>query len=235
MSTPQTIAEPEQPEQPEKPGSRRRHPVAAAVALGFAFLLVALLSVHAVRDGMERLVGATRPATTSSGTDSTALARTASTLERRLDSMRPRGAYLVVSSSDNRFALMQGADTLRAGLCSTGSYVHLTAGDGRSWLFTTPRGRRTVLEKRVRPVWAKPDWAFIESGEPVPPTGAPERFERGVLGKYALSLGDGYLVHGTPYQRLLGMPVTHGCVRLGDEDLEVVYRSLGIGSPVILY
>ena len=40
------------------------------------------------------------------------------------------------------------------------------------------------------------------------------------LGDYALALGDGYLIHGTIYKRFLGMPVTHGCVRLNDEDLE---------------
>jgi lipoprotein-anchoring transpeptidase ErfK/SrfK len=56
-----------------------------------------------------------------------------------------------------------------------------------------------------------------------------------VLGEYALELGDGYLIHGTLYKRMLGMPVTHGCVRLGDEDLRVVYRNLQIGSKVFIY
>jgi len=216
-------------------GSPRTARRVAGLALSLVLVLAAVLSLHGVRDGVERIVGITRAEAPAVGEDSLALARSLARLERRLEATRPQGSYLVVSSTDNRFVLMRGADTLRAGLCSTGSYVHLTSGDGRSWLFTTPRGRRTVLDKRVRPVWAKPDWAFIESGLPVPPAGAPERFEAGVLGKYALSLGDGYLVHGTPYERLLGMPVTHGCVRLGNEDLEVVFRTLAVGSPVILY
>jgi len=61
------------------------------------------------------------------------------------------------------------------------------------------------------------------------------RFEYGVLGDYALSLGDGYLIHGTLYQRFLGLPVTHGCIRLNDENLELVYRSLQVGSKVYIY
>jgi len=56
-----------------------------------------------------------------------------------------------------------------------------------------------------------------------------------VLGDYALSLGDGYLIHGTLYQRYLGLPVTHGCVRLGDKELEIVYQALKVGSKVFIY
>jgi lipoprotein-anchoring transpeptidase ErfK/SrfK len=56
-----------------------------------------------------------------------------------------------------------------------------------------------------------------------------------VLGDYALILGKGYMIHGTLYQRLIGSPVTHGCVRLLDDDLEAVYKTLPIGSKVFIY
>jgi len=42
-------------------------------------------------------------------------------------------------------------------------------------------------------------------------------------------------VQGTLYQRLIGSPVTHGCVRMLDDDLEAVYKSLPIGSKVFIY
>lgn len=176
-----------------------------------------------------------RPVAFTVPADSATLARELRRAEASLSRLIPSGPYLVVSTTDNTFRLMAGADTLRQGVCSSGSYVHLEAGDGRSWLFVTPRGRFRVLDKRPNPVWSKPDWAFVEQGLPVPPAGDPSRYERGVLGRYALSLGDGYLVHGTPYQRLLGQPVTHGCVRLGDVDLEAVYMAMSAGSPVFIY
>ena len=69
----------------------------------------------------------------------------------------------------------------------------------------------------------------------MPSANAASRFEYGVLGDYALSLGKGYLIHGTLYQRFLGLPVTHGCVRLNDENLELVYKSLTTGSKVYIY
>jgi L,D-transpeptidase YbiS len=156
-------------------------------------------------------------------------------LEKQFGALTPSRPYLIVDTSNNRITLMSGKKVLHKGICSTGSYVLLKAGDERQWVFKTPRGRFYVQQKEESPVWHKPDWAFIEEGLPVPPRGAPERYETGVLGDYALHLGDGYLVHGTLYKRLLGMPVTHGCVRLDDEDLSIVYKNLSVGSAVFMY
>jgi L,D-transpeptidase YbiS len=156
-------------------------------------------------------------------------------LRAKLQSSLPRSAYLVVSTSDNRFELYGRGGLEREGVCSTGSYVLLRGGNDQEWMFETPRGMFRILEKRVNPVWSKPDWAFVEEGLPVPPPGARERYERGVLGKYALAIGNGYLIHGTLYQRMLGQPVTHGCIRLGDEDLEAVYRALSLGARIFIY
>ena len=56
-----------------------------------------------------------------------------------------------------------------------------------------------------------------------------------MMGDYALGLGRGYFIHGTMYKRLLGRNVSHGCVRLGDEDLKLLYTSIPIGTRVIIY
>jgi len=84
-------------------------------------------------------------------------------------------------------------------------------------------------------VWKKPDWAFVEEGERIPGPNAPERFEEGVMGEYALDFGRGYKIHGTPYKRTLGMYVSHGCVRLDDEDLEFVYNRSPIGTEIYIF
>ena len=62
-----------------------------------------------------------------------------------------------------------------------------------------------------------------------------ERIEAGTLGDYALGFGDGYFIHGTLYTRLLGRNVTHGCVRVGDEDLKAVFRAVSIGTKIYIY
>jgi L,D-transpeptidase YbiS len=156
-------------------------------------------------------------------------------LRKKMEALIPRQPYLIVNSSGNRIYVMSGKNLIHEGLCSTGSYVLLKAQDDRQWIFSTPRGMFRIQGKVKNPVWRMPDWAFIEEGRPVPSPDAAERYESGVLGDYALSFGNGYLLHGTLYQRLLGMPVTHGCVRLGDEDLRIVYQNLQIGSKVFIY
>lgn len=207
-----------------------RVPIGRRVWLAAIGILVALLLVPTISTW-----GNTVREREIAAVDSAASAAEVFRVTARLERLRPKGPYLVVSTTDNTFRLMAGTDTLRQGICSTGSYTQLESAEGRTWLFQTPRGRFRVLDRRVNPVWSKPDWAFIEAGLPVPPAGDPSRYERGVLGKYALSLGDGYLVHGTPYQRLLGQPVTHGCVRLGDLDLQAVYTAMHAGAPVFIY
>jgi len=147
-----------------------------------------------------------------------------------------RQPYLIVNTSDNTFTLFNNGKLVREGICSTGSFVLLDAGGEQQWMFETPKGMMKIQGKTESPVWRKPDWAFIEEGLPVPKhANSFERYEYGVLGDYALSIGNGYLIHGTLYQRLLGMPVTHGCVRLGDDDLRQVFHTLRVGSKVYIF
>jgi lipoprotein-anchoring transpeptidase ErfK/SrfK len=69
----------------------------------------------------------------------------------------------------------------------------------------------------------------------IPPYGTLNRQVEGELGAYALDLGDGYLLHGTPYLETLGNAATHGCIRLGDDDIEWLYLHVGLGTPVYIY
>lgn len=69
----------------------------------------------------------------------------------------------------------------------------------------------------------------------IPPVGTPQRQFKGVLGKYRLELGDGYGIHGTDEPDTLGQSVSHGCVRLGDNDIENLYAMANVGDTVIIY
>jgi lipoprotein-anchoring transpeptidase ErfK/SrfK len=69
----------------------------------------------------------------------------------------------------------------------------------------------------------------------IPPVGTPQRQFKGVLGKYRLELGDGYGIHGTDEPEKLGQSVSHGCVRLGDKDIEQLYAMAHVGDEVIIY
>ncbi len=161
--------------------------------------------------------------------------RASQTMQYTLKRYTPGTAYVVINTNENSFALNRGDRTLLEGVCSTGSYTLLKGGENQQWVFKTPKGMFRIQGKKEAPVWKKPDWAFVEEGLPVPSVNDPSRFEYGVLGDYALALGDGYLIHGTLYKRFLGLPVTHGCIRLNDDDLYAVYRTLEPGSKVFIF
>jgi L,D-transpeptidase YbiS len=111
----------------------------------------------------------------------------------------------------------------------------LQTSGNKKCIFKTPKGKYWIHGKTTNPVWKRPDWSFVEEGSPIPSKDDFSRYEYGVLGDYALALGDGYMIHGTIYKRFLGMPVTHGCVRLNDEDLKVIFNTLNIGSKVYIF
>jgi len=69
----------------------------------------------------------------------------------------------------------------------------------------------------------------------IPPVTTPQRHFDKVLGKYRLELGDGYGIHGTDEPDKLGQSVSHGCVRLGDDDIAKLYAIANVGDTVIIY
>jgi L,D-transpeptidase YbiS len=147
----------------------------------------------------------------------------------------PRGLYVVIDQTHNRFYLKRDETVELEAVCSAGSGYVLKEGAGdRKWVFDTPRGLFSIHNRISDPAWRKPDWAFIEEGKPIP-TNPADRVEYGTMGEYAFDLGHSYFIHGTLYERLLGRSVTHGCIRLGREDLRTVARSVTIGTPVYIY
>jgi L,D-transpeptidase ErfK/SrfK len=157
-------------------------------------------------------------------------------LSKQLIQLMPGQPYIVVDTARNHLYIKRRDQVMMDALASTGSGTILDKpGEGKGqWIFDTPRGEFTVQSKLKNPVWVKPDWAFIEEGLAVPKSQA-DRIEPGVLGEYALGFGKGYFIHGTLYTRLLGKNVTHGCIRLNDEDLKSVYQLARVGTPIMIF
>jgi len=196
-------------------------------ALGVAVVVAAALTAGSVAGGAVRSV-------TWAADDTATGLDPGRDAVRKLQRLQPKGLIVVVDTARGRLRVERRGEILRDASCSAGSGTILVEPGNRVWVFDTPIGERTVVEKRRNPVWIKPDWAFVEEGMQ-PPESWRARRDDVSLGDYALSLGDGYLIHGTLFQTLLGQPVTHGCVRLGDEDLEYVWRTVGVGTRVYLF
>jgi lipoprotein-anchoring transpeptidase ErfK/SrfK len=69
----------------------------------------------------------------------------------------------------------------------------------------------------------------------IPPVGTHPRQFPDVLGTHRLNLGDGYALHGTQAVSQLGRNVSHGCVRLHNDDIARLFAMANVGDEVIIY
>ncbi len=100
----------------------------------------------------------------------------------------------------------------------------------------TPLGLTRIVEKRVKPSWYPPESVrreHEEQGDPLPKIVPPG--PDNPLGEYAMRLdipGGAYLIHGTNRPIAVGMPVTHGCIRMFPEDIEQFFKMVPNKTPV---
>jgi hypothetical protein len=152
-----------------------------------------------------------------------------------LPSEAPRsGMVVTIDVARNRLYLFKDGELVDESLAATGSEKLLKHGQ-RIWLFHTPQGHLKVLRKVADPVWYKPDWAYIEAGERVPPSDSPKRQIHGHLGKYALDLGDSIMIHGTDEFNSIGRKASHGCIRLPNDMLETLWKNVPVGTDVYIF
>lgn len=71
----------------------------------------------------------------------------------------------------------------------------------------------------------------------VPPVGTKQRAVPEALGPFKLDTGDGYLIHGTHIynEDSIGQAVSHGCVRMRNEDLTKLYPLVPVGTAVFIF
>ncbi len=69
----------------------------------------------------------------------------------------------------------------------------------------------------------------------IPPYGTNQRKYLGTLGSNRLYLGNGYGIHGTDVPTSIGRSASHGCVRLRNEDAELLFRLVPLGTAVFIY
>ena len=115
----------------------------------------------------------------------------------------------------------------------------------RGQSLATPGGVITVVgsdvvirspDGRVSPLEATDGREIVAGGNIlIPPFGTNQRKYKGVLGTHRLNIGDGYALHGTNNPESIGRSVSHGCVRLRNEDIAQLYEIVQVGTPVFIY
>jgi len=109
-----------------------------------------------VRSSADSIVRSVQPvATYRSRADSVASVRI------RLAAEHDNDLRVVVSLNDRELWAIMGPDTLLTAPIAVSTDETLEYA-GKSWRFETPRGVRTVIDKKENPVWIPPEWHYAE-------------------------------------------------------------------------
>jgi lipoprotein-anchoring transpeptidase ErfK/SrfK len=146
--------------------------------------------------------------------------------------------HIVISTRDQKLAVLDRATLLATYPVSTSKF-----GLGDSLRSSrTPLGKFEVAKKigDNAPLGA----VFkdrIRTGEIVPPN-SPGRdpivtrilWLRGRQAQNANAFGRYIYIHGTPEERLIGMPASYGCIRMRSSDVIQLYNIVGVGAAVTI-
>ncbi|NEO87588.1 MAG: L,D-transpeptidase [Spirulina sp. SIO3F2] len=91
----------------------------------------------------------------------------------------------------------------------------------------TPIGEFEVFQRVANPIWQHPFTEEIVPPGPENPLGA-RWLGFWTDGTNAIGF------HGTPHEELIGQAVSHGCVRMRNADIEVLFEQIEVGTPVIV-
>ncbi len=115
----------------------------------------------------------------------------------------------------------------------TNTVIVLPIGIGQLGKDTPLNWTTKVERKKAGPTWtptAKMHAEYIAAGTPLPavvPAGPDNP-----MGLYALYIGRLYAIHGTNANFGIGLRVSHGCVRLRNEDIKFLFEKVPVGTRV---
>ncbi|MBU9724085.1 MULTISPECIES: L,D-transpeptidase [Bacillaceae] len=123
--------------------------------------------------------------------------------------------YLIVNKKTNELAYIVEGDVKQVFDVATGKINSLT-----------PEGEYNIVVKAVEPYYRKKD---IEGGSPDNPLGS-----RWIGFDAEDTDGRIYGVHGTNNPSSVGEYVTSGCVRMKNEDVEILFEEVPLGTKILV-
>jgi lipoprotein-anchoring transpeptidase ErfK/SrfK len=129
-----------------------------------------------------------------------------------------RGSIVVVTHERRLYYVLGNGQAIR--------YPVGVGKAGMAW-----HGMAYVERKLVRPSWGPPEdiWRANPNLPAVIPGGAPNN----PMGEAVLGLDRGnYAIHGTNNPASIGRYVSHGCIRMYNQDIVDLYRRVPVGTAV---
>jgi len=132
---------------------------------------------------------------------------------------------------------MPGTIVIRTGerrlyyFVGVGEAIRYPVGVGRAGMQWS--GTASINGKYVEPAWSAP--ASIRRDYRSLPSVVPGGSSHNPMGAAAMTLSGGeYAIHGTNAPGTIGGFVSHGCIRMYNEDIMDLYGRVGVGTRVVV-
>jgi lipoprotein-anchoring transpeptidase ErfK/SrfK len=132
---------------------------------------------------------------------------------------------------------MPGTIVIRTGerrlyyFVGAGEAIRYPVGVGRAGMQWS--GTASINGKYVEPAWSAP--ASIRRDYRSLPSVVPGGSSHNPMGAAAMTLSGGeYAIHGTNAPGTIGGFVSHGCIRMYNEDIMDLYGRVGVGTRVVV-
>ena len=113
----------------------------------------------------------------------------------------------------------------------TGEAIRYPVGVGRAGMQWS--GTAFIDGKYIKPAWSAP--ASIRRDYRSLPSVVPSGSSHNPMGAAAMTLSGGeYAIHGTNAPGTIGGFVSHGCIRMYNEDIMDLYSRVGVGTRVVV-
>jgi len=129
---------------------------------------------------------------------------------------------IVIHTNERRLYYFVGA----------GEAIRYPVGVGRAGMQWS--GTAFIDGKYIKPAWSAP--ASIRRDYESLPSVVPSGSSNNPMGAAAMTLSGGgeYAIHGTNAPGTIGGFVSHGCIRMFNEDIMDLYSRVGVGTPVVV-
>lgn len=141
-------------------------------------------------------------------------------------SLKSEDFYLSVDTKARKMRFYYGDRVLRDADISIGESRTISA-PGKQWTFVPLKGSFPIEGKLVDHAWRVPEWAYVMNNQPIPA-------ERPVipngLGKYVLTLPNGYVIHTPPSTESPLQGPKPGSVLVGEDVMRAIWPRITPGK-----
>ena len=148
-----------------------------------------------------------------------------------LSSLKSEDFYLSIDSQQKKLRFYYGDTVLREGDITIGEAKTIQAPSG-SFTFVPVKGAFQIESKLVDLDWKVPDWVYVMNGQPIPKE---PQVIAGGLGKYVITLGNGYVIHTKPSESSPLKGVKPGSIMASEDDLAPIWPRIHKGTQVYIF